>query len=66
VSAPAIGALRIGGASLAAPLVDSVRFGKSAATIARPFDGAIGNALFEHHVLVLAIPAGRLGMKVVP
>ncbi len=66
VSAPAIGDLRIGAASLATPLVYTVRSGKSAATIAQPFDGVIGNALFEHRILVLDIPAGRLGMKVAP
>lgn len=66
VSAPAIGALRVGDASLAVPLVYSVTSGKSAATIAQPFDGVIGNALFEHHLLVLDLPAGRLGMKAVP
>lgn len=66
IGAPTAGALHVGSARLASPLAYAVTAGTSAAAIAQPFDGVIGNALFAGHVLVVDVPAGRLGMKVAP
>ena len=66
VGAPGTGSMQIGTASLDSPTVYAVTAGAGASSIVEPFDGVTGNALFaRRYVLVVDIPAARLGMKAI-
>lgn len=66
VGAPGTGSLQVGSASLDSPMVFAVTAGAGASAIVEPFDGVTGNALFaRRYVLVVDVPAARLGMKAI-